>query len=149
MNITNDNEFKAILNDLDIVRKRKVAAAFVESVLPLCTDPRVNNVIATAKREGVTELELIAAYQMANTARVESFCHCGKEIDWQNQASHFVARAALDCVKPAKENTNLAWDAATDARIARSCQGIANGGECIEQRESEKQYLILADFMSQ
>ncbi|CAK0760129.1 conserved hypothetical protein [Gammaproteobacteria bacterium] len=152
MNITNDNEFKAILAGLDISRQRKVAAAFVEGVLSLCSDPRVNAAIDIVKRDGVTELELAAAYQMANTARVESFCPCGKEIDWRIQTGHFVAKAALDCAKPAKEDVSLAWDAAMDARIARTCEGIASG-ETIERREVERevgnQYRILSDFIGQ
>lgn len=148
MNITNDNEFKTTLASLDIVRKRKIAVAFVENVISLCADQRINTVITIAKRDDVTEPELATAYQMANTARVESFCNCGQEIDWKIQTTHFVARAAMDCVKPAKEETNLAWDAAVDARIARTCNGIATG-ECVEQtREAEHQYRILAEFIN-
>lgn len=148
MNITNDQEFKTALAGLNMIQKRKVAAAFVESVLPLCSDPRVATVITIAKRDDVTELELAAAYQLANTARVESFCNCGQEIDWKIQTSHFVARGAMDCVKPATEKTNLAWDAATDARIARTCHGIDSGTASEQQREAEIQYQILAAFLN-
>jgi len=148
MNITNDNEFKAALAGLSVAQQRKVATTFVENVLPLCSDTRVATVITIAKRDDVTDLELDAAYQLANTVRVESFCNCGQEIDWQIQTTHFIARAAMDCAKPATEQTNLAWDAATDVRIARTCHGITSGEPNEQQREAENQYRILAEFIN-
>lgn len=148
MNITNDNEFKSALAGLNIGQKRKVAAAFVESVLPLCSDIRVTTVITIAKRDDVTDSELAAAYQLANTARVASFCNCGQEIDWQIQTTHFIARGAMDCVKPATESSNLAWDAATDIRIARTCHGITSGEPNEQEREAQIQYRILGDFLN-
>ncbi len=148
MTITNDTEFKAMLGNLSIMNQRKVAVAFVESVLPLCVEPRIETIAAIVKRDEVTEQELTAAYQLANTVRIESFCRCGQEVDWRIQLKHFIAKAALDCAKSPSDGENLAWSAALDARIARTCAGIANG-ECIERQETENQYRILSDFLRQ
>ena len=151
MTITNDTEFRAILSSLSASDQRKVAAAFVNNVLPLCTlckDARLSTVVSIAERAEVTEQELAAAYQLANAVRVESFCRCGQEVDWHVQVRHFVSKSALNCVKPVRDGVNLAWDAAMDARIARTCESIASGSS-VERQEAEAQYRILSDFMNQ
>ena len=61
MRISNDEEFKAALNELDVYQQRRVAAAFVESVLPLCSDVRVNAAVTAVKHPGVTDVELATA----------------------------------------------------------------------------------------
>ena len=141
-----DNIFRTLLRDLNTAKQRTVAAAFVESVLPLCSDPRISTVIALVKRGNVTSQELEAAHQMVNAVRLESFCPSEKETDWQIQFGHFVSRAVLDCVKPAREDINLAWDAAMNVRIARTCECIALGDRILRQ-EAEIQYRILSDFI--
>ena len=148
MVISNDSDFKAALNGLSIAQQRLVAAEFVESVLVLCPDARVKAAVGVAKHLGISDAELAPVYQAANTARVESYTQCGKETDWQAQSGHFVAKAALACVRPASVAGNLAWDAAMDARMARTCEGIASGAGT-ENREAENQYRILYEFMHQ
>jgi len=148
MVISNDSEFKVALNGLSIAQQRLVAAAFVESVLVLCPDARVKAAVGAAKHLGISDAELAPVYQAANTARVESYTQCGKETDWQTQAGHFVAKAALACVRPSSVAGNLAWDAAMDTRMARTCEVIASGAGT-ENREAESQYRILYEFMNQ
>ena len=87
------------------------------------------------------------AAQAANTARVESFTQCGKETDWTAQAGHFVAKAAVACVRAAEAGSNLAWDAAMQARLARTCQTVADGAGT-DNREAEEQYRILEAFLN-
>ncbi|MDD5390983.1 MAG: hypothetical protein PHD37_16730 [Gallionellaceae bacterium] len=144
---TNDREFKAQLGRLPIAHQRHVAAQFVQRVLPLSGDFRLKTAIELAQRKDVTETELSAACQAANTARVESFTQCGKETDWTAQAGHFVAKAAVACVRPATEGDNLAWEAAMSARMARTCETVAIG-EGTENSETEEQYRILRDFLN-
>lgn len=148
MVISNDSEFKAALNGLSVSQQRLVAAAFIESVLVLCPDARVKAAVGAAKHLGISDAELAPVYQAANTARVESYTQCGKETDWQTQAGHFVAKAALACVRPSGVAGNLAWDAAMDARMARTCEGIASGAGTVN-REAEAQYRILYEFLNQ
>ncbi|MDD5366755.1 MAG: hypothetical protein PHR30_15565 [Gallionellaceae bacterium] len=148
MTIGNDKEFKAALAGLDPARQRQVAARFVGSVLALCGDVRVAGAVNAAKRPDITEVELGAMYLAAKAASVESYTQCGRETDWSAQAGHFVCKAAVNCVKPAAEHDNLAWDAAMEARMARTCASIA-GGEGTETREAEQQYRILDAFLSE
>lgn len=143
----NDKDFKAELGALPIAHQRHVAAQFVQRVLPLSNDFRLKAAIDLAQRTDISDAELASAYQSANTARVESFTRCGKETDWAAQAGHFVAKAAVACVRPATEGENLAWEAAMSARMARTCETVATG-EGTENSEAQEQYRILGAFLN-
>jgi len=147
MAISNDKEFKAALAALPAARQRQVAARFVERVYPLSNDVRIKAALDLASRADISDAELTVVAQAANTARVESFTQCGRETDWNAQAGHFVAKAAVACVKPAEAGDNLAWDAAMQARMARTCQTVAEGSGT-ENREAEEQYRILDAFLN-
>jgi hypothetical protein len=147
MAISNDKEFKAALAALPAARQRQVAARFVERVYPLSNDVRVKAALDVAGRPDISDAELTVVAQAANTARVESFTQCGRETDWTAQAGHFVAKAAVACVKPAEAGDNLAWEAAMQARMARTCQTVAEGSGT-ENREAEEQYRILEAFLN-
>ena len=144
MAILNDKDFKAALGRLDVARQRQIAARFVESVLGLCSDVRIAGAVSAAKRPDITDMELAAMHHAVRTASVESYTQCGHETDWADQAGHFVAKAALNCVKPAADS--LAWDAAMAARMARTCAVIA-GGEGSESSEAQAQYRLLDAFI--
>lgn len=146
MAINNDQEFKAALKALTLPQQRQVGGLFVERVNGLNSDVRVRAAIATARRGDVSDAELVALYHGTNSARVESFTQCGHECDWRSQAGHFVARAALACVRPADAGGNLAWDAAMDARMACTFDQVASG-QGTETREAEAQYRILEAFL--
>jgi hypothetical protein len=148
MSISNDSEFKTALNKLTPAQQRMVAARFAENVLNLCEDPRVVAAVNAAKRPDISEAEMTVVYQAAKTASVETYTQCGKEADWRNQAGHFVAEAALACVTPPERAGNLAWNVAMNARMARTCETIANG-QGTDNREAEQQYRILAEFLNQ
>ena len=147
MAISNDKEFKAALAALPTARQRQVAARFVERVYPLSSDVRIKAALDAAGRPDVSDAELTAVSQAANSARVESFTQCGRETDWTAQAGHFVAKAAVACVKPAEAGDDLAWEAAMQARMARTCQTVADGSGT-ENREAEEQYRILEAFLN-
>ncbi|MCU0812126.1 MAG: hypothetical protein MUE59_14040 [Thiobacillaceae bacterium] len=147
MAISNDKEFKAALVALPAARQRQVAARFVQRVFPLSNDVRVKAALDVAGRPDISDAELTVVAQAANTARVESFTQCGRETDWTAQAGHFVAKAAVACVKPAEAGDNLAWEAAMQARMARTCQTVAEGSGT-ENREAEEQYRILEAFLN-
>jgi len=147
MNIGNDSEFKAALSFLSGATRRLVAARFAENVLSLCPDPRVKGAIESAKRTDISAAELATAFQSAKAASVESFTRCGRECDWNDQASHFVAEAGLACVRPEQPGANPAWDAAMQARMARTCETIAVG-RGTDNVEAEAQYRILAEFLN-
>jgi len=144
MPISNDSEFKTALNGLTPYRQRLAAARFTENVLSLCGDPRVRSVVSAARRSDITELELAALYKEAKAASVDSYTRCGHECDWINQAGHFVALAAVACVTP-PEGGNVAWEAAMQARMARTCETVAIG-QGTDLREAEAQYRILSEM---
>jgi len=148
MSISNDSEFKSALNKLTPAQQRMVAARFTENVLNLCEDPRVVAAVNAAKRPDISEAEITVVFQAAKTASVETYTQCGREADWRNQAGHFVAEAALTCVTPPERAGNLAWNVAMNARMARTCETIANG-QGTDNREAEQQYRILTEFLNQ
>lgn len=144
MAISNDKEFKAKLGDLSLSQQRQVAARFVRRVFGLSNDVRVKTAMEVAMRPENSDAELTMVCAAANSARVESFTQCGKETDWNAQAGHFVAKAAVACVGAA--SPMLAWDAAMQARMARICETVATG-EGTQNREAEEQYRVLEDFL--
>jgi hypothetical protein len=146
MTIHNDSEFKTALSGLDSARQRRAAARFVARVLDLSDDVRVRASVEAAQRGDLPEAEREVLSQAVNTARVESFTQCGREADWGAQAGHFVAKAAVSCVKAPVAGENIAWDAAMHARMARTCQSVAKGVGT-ETRESEAQYAILDELL--
>lgn len=147
MSISNDSEFKAALHELSRAGQRLVAANFTENVMALSKDARVKAAVNAATRTDITEDELTAAFQSANKASVDSFTQCGHECDWNSQAGHFVAQAALACLKPPEAGGNAAWEAAMHARMARTCEHIA-AGDGTDNDEAAAQYRILAEFLN-
>jgi hypothetical protein len=145
--LSNDREFKERLVGLPISRQRQVASRFVQRVFPLSSDFRVKAALDAAERVEISDAELASAYQAAKTASVESFTQCGHECDWNSQAGHFVAQAAVTCVRPATEGENLAWESAMSARMARTCETVAAGAGT-DNSEAEAQYRILEAFLN-
>jgi len=146
MAITNDKDFKAALAGLSVAQQRQVAARFVQRVFGLSHDVRIKAALDVAGRADITDAELTVVSQAANTARVESFTQCGRETDWTAQAGHFVAKAAVACVRLAAPGESLAWEAAMQARLARTCETVASGVGT-ENREAEEQYRLLEAFL--
>ncbi|MBI5041856.1 MAG: hypothetical protein HZB57_11865 [Gammaproteobacteria bacterium] len=142
MAIDNDTDFKTALGRLSIAQQRQLAASFTDHVLTLCDDVRVAGAVSAARRPDITDIELAALYQAAKSASVESYAQCGQDTEWAAQAGHFVAKAAMACVEPTSDSANPAWDAAMDARMARTCATIAAGQGTVN-READAQYKIL------
>jgi hypothetical protein len=145
--LSNDREFKTKLAGLPLARQRQVASRFVQRVAALSNDFRIKTALEAAERMEITDAELIPAYQAAKAAAVESYTQCGHECNWHSQAGHFVAQAAVACVRPATAGENLAWESAMSARMARTCETVASG-EGTENHEAEAQYQILEAFLN-
>lgn len=146
MTIRSDADFKAALKKLSATEQRRVGARFVESVAALCHDPRVQTAITAARRTDISDAELNAAFQAVKTACIDSYTQCGHEADWRAQAGHFVAKAAETCVRPEDRAHDIGWNAAMHARMARACETIS-AGQGTENREAERQYRILEEFI--
>lgn len=146
MTIQNDREFGAALAALPITRQRRVAAQFARQVLDLCGDVRVKAALAAAERADISDAELALVAQSARSARVESYTQCGRDTGWMPQAGHFVAKAAEVCVRAATPGEAIAWDAAMQARLARTCQTAAQGVGT-DNSEAQAQYQLLDTFL--
>lgn len=145
MAIDNDRDFKSALSKLSGGGQRKVAARFAENVLALSKDVRVKNAIDAATRTDISDDELDAAYKSAKKASVDSYTQCGKECDWNSQAGHFVAQAALACLE---HGNSPAWESAMHARLARTSESIATGIGT-DNAETAAQYRILDKYLAE
>ena len=148
MAITNDTEFKVALSGLPLARQRQVAARFAKNVQGLSKDARIERTLDSVSRTNLSDDELDAIYKSAKAASVDSFTRCGSECDWNSQAGHFVAEAALACIKAPASGSSPAWDAAMDARMARTCESIATG-RGTDNAETAAQYRILDKFLAE
>ena len=146
--IMNDSDFRKELGQLSLAQQRRVGAAFVRNVLELTSDPAVGKVVDVASNaETVADDKLALAFRNAKAAALESHTRCGADSDWQAQAGYFVARAASALVAPAKQAKAPAWDAAANARMARTC-GIIESADATMHEESEAQYRLLEQFLN-
>ena len=148
MLITNNSEFKKALTGISGASQRLIAARFAQNVLELCQNFRVKSAIDTALRFDITDEELNAARKQAHAAHIDSYTQCGHECNWNSQAGHYVAEAALDCFKAVEIGGNLAWDAAMHARMARTCRAVADDFGT-DNSEGAAQYHILAEFLKE
>ena len=118
--ISNDTDFRDALGSLDALQQRQVAAIFVQHVLPLSSDKRLERVVKTAADAGATEEELTGALKTAHAATFDSHARCGAEGHWSDQAGYFTARAAVAATTPVAQARagGPAWQAAMSARMA-------------------------------
>lgn len=144
--ISNDREFRQVLQEMDEMQQRAIAARFVENVLSLSSDKRLQQVVAAAASS--TDLE--EAFKVAKKASLEAHTRCGTEGDWNDQAGYFVARGAQAAVEPVVRTAgkNPAWKAAMQCRMARTCLA-ADSDEDTHDMETGAQYQLLNDFLEQ
>jgi hypothetical protein len=145
--MSNDREFRTVLDGLDWKRQRLVAAHFIESVLPLCRDARIPRVLKVAADPDADDLALSEALRVAKATAIDCHTRCGAEGDWLEQAGYFVARAAVAALTPRCQLPGgVAWQAAMSSRMAQTSKAIVSGEETAG-KESETQYQILAKFL--
>ena len=147
--ISNDQELRALLNDLSDDQQRIIGARFAESVIHLSKDERVNRAISTGLRPEAGPDELEDAYRAAKAWATKTYTDCGKDTDWLAQADHFVAAAAAATLTPEHllmETTNPAWKAAMQARMANNCE-LVESAEGAHVDEVQRQYAIAEEFV--
>jgi hypothetical protein len=148
--MNNDADFRKVLETLDDVQQRQVAALFVEHVLHLSEDKRLDRVVKTAMDAEATEEEIAAALKTAHSATFESHARCGAEGHWSEQAGYFVARAAVAATtSPVHSRVGgPAWQAAMSARMAYTSILIDAVPEQSAHTECEWQYQSLSDYLN-
>ena len=116
---------------------------------PRYDNPVVGKTLMAGDIDALSEDEINAAYKITKGAAIDSYTLCGHDGDWIKQASHFVAAAAAACFTPSDQAVmcnDIAWSAAMNARMARVCQGVAQGtGD--DDSETTSQYQILNSFL--
>jgi hypothetical protein len=148
--ISNDTDFRAALESLDEGQQRKIAALFVQHVLHLSSDKRLERVIKTVADSDATEEELAAALKSAHAVTFDSHARCGAEGHWSDQAGYFVARAAVAAATPVAlaRAGGPAWQAAMSARMAYTSMLIEDAPNQSAHTECEWQYQSLSGFLN-
>jgi len=149
--ITNDHDLRSALDRLSPPARRRLASRFAEAVLDLSDDPRVRQAVEVAARGEVGGTLLATAHHEAKAAAAESFTQCGHDTEWRCQAGHFVATAAAAATTPpevAAEVGNPAWRAALCARMARTCEMIAEDRGATHS-EAARQYRLAAEAVAE
>lgn len=149
--ISNDEEFRQALHTLDATQQRMIAARFVQHVLPLSSDDRLNQVVKVASDSDASEAALADALKTARAATFDSHTRCGSEGNWTEQAGYFVARAATAAVTPLAQSKggSPSWQAAMSSRMAKTSILIDDeSSEAPTHTENEWQYEILSDYLN-
>ena len=148
--ISNDTEFKQALQNLDATQNRAVAALFIEHVLALSNDDRIQRAVKVAANSSVSDGEISDALKLAKAAIMDSSTRCGAEGNWTEQAGYFVARAAVAALTPPAQSRSggPAWQAAMSCRMAQTSILIDNeSDEVATTSENEWQYSILSGYL--
>jgi len=148
--ISNDTEFKQALQNLDATQNRVVAALFIEHVMALCNDDRIQRAVNVAVNSSVSDDEIADALKLAKAAIMDSSTRCGAEGNWTEQAGYFVARAAVAALTPPAQSRSggPAWQAAMSCRMAQTSILIDNeSDEVTAASENEWQYGILSGYL--
>jgi len=147
--ISNDGQMRDVIDTMDVPQQRMLAAHFIEHVLELSSDERVQRAVHAAANPGTDEDALNGAYKAAKAAALEAHARCGADGEWSDQTGYFVARAAEAAVAPQLRSHGKppAWQAAMNCRMARTAQA-SETDEDAHDSESEAQYRILNDFLT-
>ncbi len=148
--ISNDTEFKQALQNLDATQNRIVAALFIEHVLTLSNDDRIQRAVKVVANNSASDGEISDALKLAKAAIMDSSTRCGAEGNWTEQAGYFVARATVAALTPLAQSRSggPAWQAAMSSRMAQTSLLIDNeSDEITGNSENKWQYSILSDYL--
>lgn len=147
--VSNDTELRTVLEKLSAQDKREVGALFVDSVLFLTDDIRVSRAIRAAHDPVASPEELEDVFKAVKRAMIDSRTRCGADCDWDDQAVHFVARAATAVVAPEGQCVakDPLWQTVQSCRMARNCALIAKDDDSVNP-EAQNQYDIINKFLA-
>ena len=147
--IANDQQLRAALNALTPQEQRLMGARFAGSVMHLCLNDGVRRAGQLALDPDADPTSLDDAVRTAKTHTVKTYTDCGKDTNWLEQADHFVAAALVAALTPADQlaaQSNPAWKAAVQARMAKNCEiMVEEEGEA--ETESDRQYRIASQYL--
>jgi len=146
--ITNDKQLHAMFETLDLEQQRLLAVQFVKNIIYLSSDPRIEKALGIVENADMNRDDLLSAYKQVKTIATKSYTDCGSETDWNEQAEHFVASAAMACLTPENlitEGKSLVWKTAMQARMAKNCEMIEKDTGEVDN-EALKQYKLAEEF---
>lgn len=148
--ISNDADFKQALQGLDQAQQRIVACLFVEQVLGLSNDDRLDQAINSAKNSDASDEKISIALKSAKAATFDCHTRCGSEGNWTDQAGYFVGRATIAALTPLAQSKTggPAWQAAMSCRMAQTSMLIDSDDTIPNNNDNEWQYNILSDYLN-
>jgi hypothetical protein len=159
--ITDIESFKKALSSLSLAQQRQVGARFVAHVLDLTDGRCTKQAQSIAEKSDITPEELEMAYQTVHAVYVTTHPRSHfSELDYRQQAAHFVAEACMTCVAPTYEEQStyhLAENAASYCRMARICSSIQHDienpsfadAEDAMNQEMNAQFDILNEYLKE
>ena len=157
--VKDHKSFKEILSGLTVAEQRQIGAQFIHNVLDLTDEARLRDAQQMAAKKGVTAEELVDSYHSIHAIYVQSHPRSDlAELDYTNQAVHFIAEACLVCLSPTYPEATIyriADKVAMYCRMARMCASIKldeetprlEAAEKAVQKEIESQFRITSQFL--
>jgi len=157
--ILTSEECRKAFTSLSLAQQRRVGARFVGNVLDLTDDPQVKKGQEIAGKAGVTADELNDAFERVRAVYLATHPRSGcTELDYKQQAAHFVAEACMICLAPTyheRHTAHVAGRVAMYCQMARHFSAIQQKGgypkfdgvEEAVKKEVDTQYQILSEYL--
>jgi hypothetical protein len=159
--ISTSEECRNAFASLSLGQQRRVGARFVGNVLDLTDDPHVKNGQEIAGKAGVSADELNDAYHRVHAVYLATHPRSGcTELDYKQQAAHFVAEACMICLSPTypeRHTAHIADRVAMYCQLARHFSAVRQEGgypkfdgvEEAVKNEVDSQYEILSKYLEE
>jgi hypothetical protein len=142
--VESNSDFIGILSKLPLAQQHHLAKKFISGVIHLTDDPRLARLLDLLKKPECSPDDLKMAHSIAQSVYVESGPTSGfAEIDFNSQATHFIAQAVLACSKPddtGAYTAHLAHKVANFCRMAQLCSSMGHVGESPDFPQAEAAY---------
>lgn len=142
--IEKHSDFISTLSELPLEHQHKLAKRFISGVIHLSDNPRLKQLLELLKKPECSPEDLKTAHAIAQSVYVETGPSSDiSEVDFNCQATHFIAQAVLACSKPddtGSSTPHLAHKVANFCRMAQTCSSMGKGGESPDFAKAESEY---------
>lgn len=142
--IANNSDFFSTLSNLPIDQQHKLAKKFISAVFHLAKNPRLAPLRQLLDKPECSEDDIRAAHSIARSVYVETGPHSDlDELDYNCQATHFIAQAVLACTAPDSQGisaSHLAQKVANYCRMAQTCSNMGQIGDAPNFANAEAEY---------
>jgi hypothetical protein len=142
--IEKHSDFNATLSKLPLDQQHQLAKQFIAGVIHLSSSPRLAPLADLLKNPGCSLDDIRNAHQIARSVYVET--SVGSDIapiEYNCQATHFIAQAVLACSTPDPAGataSTIAQKVANYCRMAQTCSAMGHGGEAPDFDGAESAY---------